>query len=547
MDLLMVFNIQHFYEFTSMRDAIRNGYSDYGYASFMEKRFHHNNKECGADFSLDYRWHGYNHGGFCDSSVRCPKCGKRAVNRYRDVEEIYTDHGTGSPISMCVALYETANGFQIRIDSLIRKFVENGDKRVKDFPCHEVIDFDAKDKRTTYTKKEGRRKLMECELGNPFDNFLSLNSNLSFLKSDNGAVKYKNEIRELLAMLRNGIQKKFKKFHGFRLGNIYTNILTGFKGKMITPISFIAFRLLLPDIKRLPPVLESQALHHNRWCTETASALLFDDLSAYRKKCSSVQVIMSKVNLPNCRAFRKKIAAYPFEAQCLSVIYHSVGKVDTACRLFDVINGKFSIEFAERIVNSFIMKWPTKAIEAFLEQVEPRTLKDALNLYDELTNASKPLVRDFKLKDVHDKLVKMVNEQRNSNYSLDIPEHIRRRFEMQKDSLKFFLPDTAWQLRDGGREFSNCVYTYAKRVKDGECQIAFMSDDKGKLVACLEIRGDKLVQAKLKFNRPVKQDDEVQQEIIKWCKVKKIKIKTDDVEERRPADGTDCNESACGA
>ena len=141
----------------------------------------------------------------------------------------------------------------------------------------------------------------------------------------------------------------------------------------------------------------------------------------------------------------------------------------------------------------------------------------------------------------------MVNEQRNANYSLDIPEPIKRRFEMQKDSLKFFLPDTAWQLRDGGREFNNCVYTYAKRVKDGECQIAFMADDKGKLVACLEIRGDRLVQAKLKFNRPVKQDDEVQQEIIKWCKVKKIKIKTDDVEERRPADDTDCNESACGA
>ena len=547
MDLLMVFNIQHFYEFTSIRDKIRNGYSGYNYASFMEKRFHHNNKKCGADFSLDYRWHGYNHGGFCDCSVKCPKCGKSAVNRYRDIEEIYTDHGTGSPISMCVALYETANGFQIRVDSLIRKFVEDNDKRVKDFPSHEVIDFDVKNRKTTYTKKEGRRKLMECELGNPFDNFLSLNSNLSFLKSDNGAVKYKNEIRELLAMLRNGIQKKFKKFHGFRLGNIYTNVLTGFKGKMITPISYIAFRLLLPDIKGLPPILESQALHHDRWCTETASALLFDDLSAYRKKCSSVQVIMSKVNLPDCKAFRKKISAYPFEAQCLSVIYHSVGKVDTACRLFDVINGKFSIEFAEHIVNSFIMKWPIKAIEAFLEQVEPRTLNDTLNLYDELTNASKPLVRDFKLKDVHDKLVKMVNEQRNANYSLDIPEPIKRRFEMQKDSLKFFLPDTAWQLRDGGREFNNCVYTYAKRVKDGECQIAFMSDDKGKLVACLEIRGDKLVQAKLKFNRPVKQDDEVQQEIIKWCKVKKIKIKTSDIEERRPADDTDCNESACGA
>ena len=183
MDLLMVFNIQHFYEFTSIRDKIRNSYSGYNYASFIEKRFHHNKRGCGADFSLDYRWRGYNHGGFCDSSVKCPKCGKSAVNsRYRDIEEIYTDHGTGSPISMCAALYDTANGFQIRVDSLIRKFVEDNDKRVKDFPCHEVIDFDVKNRKTTYKKKEGRKKLMECELGNPFDNFLSLNSNLSFLK-----------------------------------------------------------------------------------------------------------------------------------------------------------------------------------------------------------------------------------------------------------------------------------------------------------------------------------------------------------------------------
>ena len=82
MDLLMVFNIQHFYEFTSMRDKIRNSYSGYSYASFMEKRFHHNNKKCGADFSLDYRWHGYNHGGFCDSSVKCPKCGNTKLDYY---------------------------------------------------------------------------------------------------------------------------------------------------------------------------------------------------------------------------------------------------------------------------------------------------------------------------------------------------------------------------------------------------------------------------------------------------------------------------------
>ena len=100
---------------------------------------------------------------------------------------------------------------------------------------------------------------------------------------------------------------------------------------------------------------------------------------------------------------------------------------------------------------------------------------------------------------------------------------------MQKDSLKFFLPDTAYELRAGGKEFHNCVYRYAKEASNAMCHIAFMADDKGKLVACLEIREDKLVQAKLKYNNPVFNDMNINNAIIDWCKRSGLEIATTDI------------------
>ena len=60
-----------------------------------------------------------------------------------------------------------------------------------------------------------------------------------------------------------------------------------------------------------------------------------------------------------------------------------------------------------------------------------------------------------------------------------------------------------------------------------------MTDDKGMLAACLEVRDNALVQAKLKYNDPVHENQAINDEILKWCRAAGLEIITKDVQKTR--------------
>ena len=131
----------------------------------------------------------------------------------------------------------------------------------------------------------------------------------------------------------------------------------------------------------------------------------------------------------------------------------------------------------------------------------------------------------------HDWLVDKMREIEEKGFALHVPEAIQRRLQMQLDNgyLRFFVPQHSHDLDNASRIFHNCVRTYSNRVANGECQIVLMTDDKGLLKACLEIRGNALVQAKLKFNKPVSADAAVNSAIRDWCRDTGLTIRTQDV------------------
>ena len=57
-----------------------------------------------------------------------------------------------------------------------------------------------------------------------------------------------------------------------------------------------------------------------------------------------------------------------------------------------------------------------------------------------------------------------------------------------------------------------------------------MTDDKGLLAACLEVKDKELVQAKLKYNKPVYENEEVNKAVLKWCKNAGLIVCTKDVQ-----------------
>lgn len=88
---------------------------------------------------------------------------------------------------------------------------------------------------------------------------------------------------------------------------------------------------------------------------------------------------------------------------------------------------------------------------------------------------------------------------------------------MQFDSIKFYLPENSDVLRNIGKIFRNCVGNYVDAVYTGKSNIVLMSDDKGKLKACIEVQNNKLIQAKLFANKPAHNNRQINDEIIKWA------------------------------
>ena len=66
-------------------------------------------------------------------------------------------------------------------------------------------------------------------------------------------------------------------------------------------------------------------------------------------------------------------------------------------------------------------------------------------------------------------------------------------------------------------------------MKDNSKWIVLVADDKGKLAACLEVRGKKLMQAKIDKNQPVANDVKLNAEVVAWAKEAKLEIKTADL------------------
>jgi hypothetical protein len=100
---------------------------------------------------------------------------------------------------------------------------------------------------------------------------------------------------------------------------------------------------------------------------------------------------------------------------------------------------------------------------------------------------------------------------------------------MQKEALKFFLPKESMELLEAGAKLHNCVASYGNAMKDHKKWIVLVADDKGKLAACLEVVGSKLVQAKLPNNRRVFNDTKLNADVIAWAIEANLEIDTDDV------------------
>lgn len=95
---------------------------------------------------------------------------------------------------------------------------------------------------------------------------------------------------------------------------------------------------------------------------------------------------------------------------------------------------------------------------------------------------------------------------------------IKDDYECTFGDYQFIYPTSTQDIKDEAVAQNNCVASYIDDVIDGKCHIMFLrkkSTPKSSLVT-IEIRNNKIVQAKRRFNDPVTEEDQVV--IDKWNK-----------------------------
>lgn len=97
-------------------------------------------------------------------------------------------------------------------------------------------------------------------------------------------------------------------------------------------------------------------------------------------------------------------------------------------------------------------------------------------------------------------------------------KRIDKSYECSFDDYIFIYPDSTQDIKDEAVSQNNCVASYIDKVIDGNCHIMFLrkkNNPEDSLVT-IEIRNNKIVQAKRKYNVDVTEEDQVA--IDKWNK-----------------------------
>ena len=544
---------------------IGEGYNEsIGKARRVVRRSQYWCKKCRSSFTLDHNYHGMmgSYSGFNDSVVYCPNCGHRHENWWRGPHHIYVfscgnrDETETAPVTANLSLQEGKDTLALlaRFQTVSYRDIEGNDDRyaVHYAKRREEFRFNIRKRTAEFIIRDGRGNAptVRYPIGNPFDGRVFGDSLLLQVESSNHSEEFREGTVNLLKTLRDRARKMWQRIHGHDIGSLFVGYGRQY-GRLLFPLVNIAYRLAYADADNLPSFFNaSRCVREAAWRDRVMSMEdleKYGDLESVRKAKDSVSAIIGLFGLPDKPVVRKLLNADIFTAPELARIFEVTDDMGYAQALWHLMQDKTGkgsrpsrFDYCCRKLNTAQMygflralaeHYPVRSIIAHLRRLEWQELEDTKRMLEILL----PERRDAfwrerpKLKDLHAALVQATKHQREEGFPLEVPEHIRRRLTMQVDQLRFYLPEHSRELMQIGDELHNCVRTYDENMRVGKSYIVPVTDDNGKLVACLEVRESQLVQAKLKHNKPVSDNRELNGEVIKWAGSAGLEIKTKDI------------------
>lgn len=455
--------------------------------------------------------------------------------------------GVGIPEKMILSLYEYKNHISLRISYTEVTFDDIRFCAIKK-RCHETLTFDARKRKSYFETNDS----VKYEISNPAEREFGEQSVLRYLTHSSIAWKNnKKDFASMLLKLRTAISKKVKDFHNIKLKAMHVPAGSSM-GVLIFPLSNIAWRLAVADAPNLPTVFNDRSWRSDyRGFVEahymdkiSLEYFLEEVIVKTRTGLSYPQSALKVMGLRDTKAFRKIIAKGGLleagrlkAAVGISEDYKEQLLLAGALARVGELGLRIerSYAFAELSLNFLKIasdRYKKNAAYFLIKHYSPSEIYDCSRMYFKLVAETQELlwIEKPSIAQMHDWLVEKWDAQKNKDYSLQIPEHVVRRLAMQKDRLKFFLPETAHELRMVGNKLHNCVGSYADNVLKGKCAVVAMTDDEGKLLVCIEVREGAIWQAKLNQNRQVSNNAELNAAVLDWAKEAKLKINTSDVD-----------------
>ena len=198
-------------------------------------------------------------------------------------------------------------------------------------------------------------------------------------------------------------------------------------------------------------------------------------------------------------------------------------KVDNVRKLFDSLN-IFALNRLSRNIN-FIKNIPEHLENSFINKIvkDSGLVCDTLHMYDIVLNSNKDYKIDYRksIEEIHDDLSEASYIISNPLVTFKNTKE-ERALEYSEEKYCIKLAKTNYELRDIGKTMHICVGSYSDYVKKRLLSIYTLQDNNGNPIVCIEVRDNKVMQCKMKFNNPVYTNQELLEYINKWINKNKL-------------------------
>ena len=476
---------------------------------------------CGHDFRILAP-----RGGMCAPvTTHCPQCRMPLHYGARNSDNVWAHYNRVVPVTMFLYLHEYKDFVKLAVYGKGLSPAPRGSLEYwQEYSYKEEFRFDVKRRRTIWTQHV-KGESLQMELCDPKALIeLGQSSMIRYLYTHFSIAKHKSEVLNLLRLLRETVRSKLEQRVGHKVSSFFCPAGSS-AGWLLLPIGNIAYRMVFKDASNLPKDLRK--LNTTEGGIAVARLGRFPDnteLAAIRRAKDTVTGLIVTAHLPDTRSVRRALTKDAFCLQRLVFLHQLFERSDLAMQAFPLFGNYEGEAQAAYPLNDTLLRlkefYTGAEILRFLRRSPDYVVRDTLRMLGLLGRASYAELHQHppKIRDLHDALVALRHKEEHPDYAFDNEiAPIRRRLAMQQDRIQFFLPECSRALYDAGKTLHNCVGSYAQKVRKGETHIVLMSDERGKLVACIEVADSAIKQAKLDRNQPVSKRPEVNAEIIAWA------------------------------